>query len=212
MARVTREESQARTRQQLLDAAAVEFAERGFGGASLDRIAASAGFTRGAVYSNFADKADLFVAVLDDRSRHQIAEIDAAISSTSADGTEFVARLRSPAWTGRNRPDLVLQWMRLNDEFRLFALRDERARLALARHEQRLREFYALAAERFLEPIGLGDRFDRTTLGAMLYALDRDLNRQQHVDPADVPPTSFADAIAILLEAAEALGLSLIHI
>lgn len=206
MARFTREESQSQTRARLLDAAAAEFADRGFGGASLDRIAERAGFSRGAVYSNFDDKADLFVSVLDHRQAHQIAEIDDAISASGSEGTEFVDTLRSPAWTGRNRPDLVLQWMKLNDEFRLFALRNEQARAALARHEQRLREFYALAAERFLRPLGLGDRFDETTLGAMLYALDRDLNRQQHVDPEHVPRTSFADAVAILLEAAAALG------
>lgn len=206
MARVTREESQAHTRIALLDAAATEFAERGFGGASLDRIASRAGFTRGAVYSNFADKADLFVALLDHRLEHQIAEIDDAISASDAQGTEFVSTLRSPVWTDRNQPDVVLHWMKLNDEFRLFALRDERARVALGHHEQRLREFYALAAARFLEPLGLVGRFDPMTLGAMLYALDRDLNRQQHVDPEHVPPTAFADAIAVLLEAAAALG------
>lgn len=206
MARVTREESQARTRTLLLDAAAHEFADHGFGGASLDRIAERAGFSRGAVYSNFTDKADLFVAVLDHRLEHQLDEIDRAISSAGAEGTEFVSTLRSSAWLGRNRPDRILDWMKLNDEFRLFALRNEHARVALARHERRLRDFYALAAERFLRPLGLADRFDPITLGAMLYALDRDLNRQEHVDPNQVPPTVFADAVAILLEAAAALG------
>ena len=206
MAHVTRQESQARTKERLIDAAAVEFADHGFGGASLDRIASRAGFTRGAVYSNFADKADLFVAVLDHRSRLQVAEIDAVIADAGAERTDFVSTLRSPAWTDRNEHQDVEQWMKLNDEFRLFALRDERAREALARHERQLRRFYALAAQRFLEPLGLADRFDPVILGSMIYALDRDLNRQEHVDPDEVPRTSFADAIAILLEAAAALG------
>ena len=55
------------TRRHLLDAAAVVFARDGFHGASLDDVAATAGFTKGAVYSNFKSKEDLFLAVFDDR-------------------------------------------------------------------------------------------------------------------------------------------------
>src|SRR5258708_39743981 len=51
------------TRDTLLDAAAVVFAARGFHGASLEEIAETAGFTRGAIYKNFADKEDLFLTV-----------------------------------------------------------------------------------------------------------------------------------------------------
>ena len=55
------------TRRHLLDAAATVFARQGFHGASLDDVAAVAGFTKGAVYSNFASKDDLFLAVFEDR-------------------------------------------------------------------------------------------------------------------------------------------------
>jgi AcrR family transcriptional regulator len=54
-----------RTRNALLDAAAEVFAQRGFNGASLDEIAETAGFTRGAIYKNFDGKEDLFFAVMD---------------------------------------------------------------------------------------------------------------------------------------------------
>ena len=50
------------TRDTLIEAAAAVFARRGFHGASLDEIAETAGFTRGAIYKNFADKEDLFFA------------------------------------------------------------------------------------------------------------------------------------------------------
>jgi AcrR family transcriptional regulator len=54
-----------RTRNALLDAAAEVFAQRGFNGASLEEIAETAGFTRGAIYKNFDNKEDLFFAVMD---------------------------------------------------------------------------------------------------------------------------------------------------
>ena len=55
------------TKEHLLEAAAIVFARDGFHGASLDDIAALAGFTKGAVYSNFASKEDLFFAVYERR-------------------------------------------------------------------------------------------------------------------------------------------------
>jgi AcrR family transcriptional regulator len=61
------------TRQYLLDAAAIVFARDGFHGATLDDIAALAGFSKGAVYSNFKSKDDLFLALLDDRTERQYA-------------------------------------------------------------------------------------------------------------------------------------------
>lgn len=61
--RLTRSESQARTRTELLDAAAEVFSRRGYSGASIAEIADEAGFTHGAVYSNFAGKQDLFLAL-----------------------------------------------------------------------------------------------------------------------------------------------------
>ena len=63
--RLTRPERKAATRRELLDAARTVFLRRGFHGASLDEIAEEAGYTKGAVYSNFEDKDALFLAVLD---------------------------------------------------------------------------------------------------------------------------------------------------
>jgi AcrR family transcriptional regulator len=65
--RLTRAEQQARTRDRLLEAAAAAFAEHGVDGAAIDDIAARAGFSRGAFYSNFSDKTELLVALCDHR-------------------------------------------------------------------------------------------------------------------------------------------------
>lgn len=65
VARRTREESKAETREALLRAALALFIEEGLDGASLDRICARAGYTRGAFYVHFADRDDLAMAVME---------------------------------------------------------------------------------------------------------------------------------------------------
>ena len=67
--RSTRDERRAQTRERLLDAAADVFNRFGYHGASLEAVAEAAGFTKGAVYSNFASKAELFVALAEHKSR-----------------------------------------------------------------------------------------------------------------------------------------------
>jgi AcrR family transcriptional regulator len=62
--RLTREESRDQTRQRLLDAAAVIIAKKGLAATSVEDIAAHAGYTRGAFYSNFKSKTDLFIELL----------------------------------------------------------------------------------------------------------------------------------------------------
>ena len=78
--RLTRKEQQADTRGRLLRSAAKVFGRRGFQAASLDEVAADAGFTKGAVYANFESKEDLFLAMLDER----FAERRAAMQRTAA--------------------------------------------------------------------------------------------------------------------------------
>ncbi|CAB3626512.1 TetR/AcrR family transcriptional regulator [Achromobacter sp. SIMBA_011] len=62
--RLTREQSRDQTRQRLLDAAQSIFLTKGFVAASVEDIAELAGYTRGAFYSNFASKSELFLQLL----------------------------------------------------------------------------------------------------------------------------------------------------
>ena len=83
--RLSREEKKARTRAQLIDAAATVFARRGFVAASLDEVAEEAGLTKGAVYSNFDSKDDLFQAVMDDRLNEPMLHVaDDILGSTDS--------------------------------------------------------------------------------------------------------------------------------
>jgi AcrR family transcriptional regulator len=81
-AKPTRDEKKALTRRRLLDAAADVFSRRGFAATSLDEIAEEAGFSKGAVYSNFQSKEDLFLAVLDEHVGRQMFEIGDRIDRT----------------------------------------------------------------------------------------------------------------------------------
>ena len=85
MARLSREESRTRTREQLLASAARAFARAGYGGASVDDIAEDAGFSKGAFYSNFASKEAIFLALLEDKKLREIAAIRALLAEGDTD-------------------------------------------------------------------------------------------------------------------------------
>jgi len=69
---LTRRERQALTRERLIAVATEELIRSGYRGTSLERVADAAGFSKGAVYSNFASKEDLVLAVLDQRYLHRL--------------------------------------------------------------------------------------------------------------------------------------------
>ena len=204
MRHMSRTETQAHTRQRLLDSAERAFAAEGFAGASLDRIAGDAGFTRGAVYSNFADKADLFVAVLERRLERRSREIATAMRAAD-DPQAFVAAMRRPpvrmTEAGGQR-----QWHMLHNEFHLFALRHPDAAELLARYDRRQRDLYVKAIEYLLGQMGVEPPGNPRLAAAILVALDEGLTRQHLVDPDDVPASAMADAVHLLLEAAAALS------
>jgi AcrR family transcriptional regulator len=62
--RLTREQNRAQTRERILASAATVFAREGYGGASVDRIAEEAGYSKGALYSNFTSKDELFLELV----------------------------------------------------------------------------------------------------------------------------------------------------
>src|SRR5256714_15279437 len=68
--RLSRNERKAQTRAELIDAAARVFARRGYHGTTVDDVAEEAGFTKGAFYSNFESKEDVFVELVADRGRN----------------------------------------------------------------------------------------------------------------------------------------------
>lgn len=104
--RETRAERQARTRAELLSTATGVFARRGYDGASVEEIAAEAGYSHGAVYSNFASKADLFLAVFEDYMAGRARELAATQVGLGEEAPlEARARALADQWMERFAAD-----------------------------------------------------------------------------------------------------------
>src|SRR3954453_12873949 len=88
-----REEYAAATRQAVLDSAAALFADRGFGGTSLDEVAKTARVTRGAVYHHFENKQALFLAVLEELDAQTMAAVGARSASAPSTWEAAIAGL-----------------------------------------------------------------------------------------------------------------------
>ena len=82
--RLTRREAQALTRARVLEAAAEVFAEKGFRAATIADVADRAGYTIGAVYSNFEGKDSLFTALMAERLRRVEADLTDAVRRSSS--------------------------------------------------------------------------------------------------------------------------------
>jgi AcrR family transcriptional regulator len=117
--RPPRPEQVARNRRRLLDAAGEVFRELGYSGASLDAIADRAGLSKGAVYSHFQGKADLFVSLLEDQIARRASDQRALVQSLEA--TSDVRRGFAEIFeTSRQDP----AWRLAVLEFRVVAARD----------------------------------------------------------------------------------------
>ena len=117
--RLSRAEQNDRNRALLLAAARRVFLERGYYAATLDQIADEAGFSKGAVYSRFASKADMFLALLEDRIAERAAQ-NAELAAELADTGNFGALLDLAEQAERGAPG----WRLLVTEFRVHAARD----------------------------------------------------------------------------------------
>lgn len=90
-ARLSRDEQRAQTRDRLLTAAARLFAAHGYDGVSIDAIAAEAGFTKGAFYSNFDSKELAFLALLDRHMTGESAALETVLADVRKHGGALVA-------------------------------------------------------------------------------------------------------------------------
>jgi len=117
--RLSRAEQNDRNRALLLDAARRVFLERGYYAATLDQIADEAGFSKGAVYSRFASKADMFLALLEDRISERAGQ-NTQLAGELAGTGNFSALLELAEQAERDAPG----WRLLVTEFRVHAARD----------------------------------------------------------------------------------------
>jgi AcrR family transcriptional regulator len=117
--RLSRAEQNDRNRASLLAAARRVFLERGYFAATLDQIADEAGFSKGVVYSRFASKADMFLALLEDRIAERAGQ-NAQLAEDLAGTGNFAAVIDLAERAERGLPG----WRLLVTEFRIHAARD----------------------------------------------------------------------------------------
>ena len=203
MARMTRAESRVRTREQVIAAAADVFTQKGFHGASLEEIAESAGYSRGAVYSNFSDKTELFLAVRDERMHRRTQQVGELLAN-AATPHDFFESLRK--LNEREPRDHVKKWYMLGLELWLYAMRNPQVRPRLAERQQANRAALTHAIEMLYASLDAQPPIPADQLAIIVEAIDVGVLYQEFLDPAAVPAEFIIQALEFLLEAGVALG------
>ncbi|GAA2634057.1 TetR/AcrR family transcriptional regulator [Actinomadura fulvescens] len=182
------------TRTALLGAAERLWAERGIHGASLDDVASSAGLTKGAVYSNFAGKTDLLLALLESYTRDRIGT-DVCDELRDADrSTDKRFERAGHAYARRLAGEDARLLALLLVEFWLYGMRDFAAGWRLA-------DWYAERREAIARGLKLGqaDGVAAHDRAALAMALDFGLAFQHLLDPERVPAQLYATGMRLLL-------------
>ena len=196
--RLTRAEAKARTREQLLDAAARTFARKGYAGASVEEIAESAGYSIGALYSNFSGKEQLFLELMAAR-----ADRRAAALAELLDGSDPIEALAERLERNANRdPDQ----MALQAEFWLYAVRNPETLGALA--AQRRQQVAALISviSAAMERLGTPPGVSATEVATIVLAMFQGLVRQRRIDPDRVSGDAFVQGLRWLFAGLRADG------
>lgn len=190
----TQAERRAATRGELLAAAEELIADRGYAAASLDRIARTAGVSKGALYHHFESKDDLLLALLEVRFQERI---DAAARVEPQAGEAVPARLVEEIPFDR-------RWNLLYLEFVIRAARDKVFRRELRKRLERLRHTSAQVIERYLEREGITPELDSERLALVVAALGNGLAIEALTDPKLSTDPIYASGLALMLEGAAA--------
>lgn len=175
----TRLERQAATRAALLKAASYTICERGMEGASIDSIAAEAGYTKGAFYANFASKEDMFLAILDEKFDAEMERLEAAMSGAGEPAME--ARMAAEEFL--TYVDRDPEWPRLYQEFATHAARNEEFRAVLAERQRGLRERMAAIFAHWTGVLGVKPTIPHEDVAAMILAMADGFLLNRIIDP-----------------------------
>jgi AcrR family transcriptional regulator len=176
--RLTRSESQALTRQRLVETARTMFLRDGYAATSLEKVAEEAGFSKGAVYSNFGGKDDLCLAVLD-TIHEEVAE--AVLGSLSGTDSLEEALETFDRWADARIGDP--DWSALEAEFAARSRRDPHLKQALQARNERIRGLVAEALRTTCEEHGLRIPLSYDGAANALYSLGVGLGLQRSLDP-----------------------------
>ena len=184
------------SREQLLDAAARVFAERGYRGASVDAIAAAANVTKGALYWNFESKADLFFSLLEERVDQRLRLlVEHTQAIAGQDGvTPMVSREVSSVVDDERQIHL------LTNEYWSLAARDPELGARYAERQRALRELIAHALLAHHEATSVPIAHDPTQLATAVLALANGLAMDRLIDPDSVPDSLFGEILQLIYD------------
>ena len=194
-AKPTRDEKKARTRRRLLDAAAEVFAHRGFAATSLDEVAEVAGFSKGAVYSNFAGKEDLFLSVLDEHVTRQMLDIRGEIDVTLTAGEQVME-------AGQRFMDLFQReraWYLLSFEFLVYAARNPEFQVEFAARQRAQREAVVAMLEENTAAMEIPMSLPPERMAVALEALANGIAFAKLADEQGVPDDLVGELFALLV-------------
>jgi AcrR family transcriptional regulator len=196
MSRVRTRPTRDDTCEKLFEAAARVFEEQGIGGASIEAIAAAAGFTRGAFYSNFKSKDELIIAMLEDHVAQSIRRnLDLLAKHQTL--PDFLNALRT---MDRSKQDPLGRSPLLHMEMILFVARAEKRRPELAKRLRARRKMVADIVETTMRNNGKTAR-NPAWAAAIVLALEDGFRLHRLIDPETTPADSFLRAIDDLQKA-----------
>jgi AcrR family transcriptional regulator len=197
MSRVRTRPTRDVTCEKLFEAAARVFEEQGIGGASIEAIAAAAGFSRGAFYSNFNSKDELIFAMLEDHVEQSIRR-NLDLLARHKNLADFIDALRN---MDRSRQDPLGRSPLLHMEMILFVARAEKRRPELAKRLRARRKLVADIVETTLQNSGRNPALNPTWTAAIVLALEDGFRLHRLIDPETTPSDSFLRAITDLQRA-----------
>ena len=195
--RMTREQSKANTRERLLDAARRVFASSGFHGASVEEIASAAGFSTGALYSNFDGKEDLFLALMEREIEEHAREIGEAVARRTSVAERAAGGARVWMTMIEREPELLLLFM----EFWAYGVRDPHVRPKVAARFAQMRELLTRLIADSAREFELELQIPAEQLAVAVDALADGIARQKLADPDAVPDELMGRVLSLLLEA-----------
>ncbi len=194
-----RRPTRAETRERLLEAAERVFAQRGLHAATVDEIAEEAGFSIGALYSNFAGKEEVFLALFRKHTERRLADVGAVEEA----GDEIAVRAERAGDLFltflTNEPD----WPLLFYELWAYAARNPHVRDEWVAGRRRLRSAIAAAVEEATRTRGVTLPLPADQLAVALNALVNGIAAESVTDPDGVPDDLVARAVAIFLRGIE---------
>lgn len=182
-------------RSRLLAAAAGVFASRGYAAASVEDVARAAGLTKGAVYSNFAGKDDLFFSMLGEQVAARLVSV-AALPLDAASPEDGARRIGAALMRSVVEEQ---EWQLLFLEFWQRAMRDPSARSRFVEHRRALRDAIASAISSRAAELGHELPMPARDLATVVLALSNGLAIEHLPDPDEVPVELFGDVLAALL-------------